>query len=668
MSASLKHCVTRRGLERSPSRCDRLPRPERPSDAVFSVSTAPWSWRRRCRPLRTCCRVAVWLQEQGRRARRLAVGSQSAIALAFAASVLYEAEPLAGEVYGFMSQGQSIDAGQATVAPTGRSVVLVGMMGAGKTSVGKRLAAKLGLPFVDADAEIEAGAQLTIPEIFERFGEAYFREGERKVIARLLTSGPMVLATGGGAVMNATTRENVARHGVSIWLKPSFDILLARVRKKSNRPLLKTANPEETLRRLLEERSPIYALADFTIESLDAAHDSVVEAILQRLHAAPGNDARASSQATRRRVDVPLGARAYSILIGPSLLDDAGAEIARIAPGVNCAVVTDARVAPLYLDRLLASLDQAGLRSPSIVCTPGEGAKSYSEFARLADALIEARIERRDIVIALGGGVVGDLAGFCAATLRRGVRLVQIPTTLLAQVDSSVGGKTGINSRHGKNLVGAFHQPSLVLADTTCLNSLSERDFRAGFAEVAKYGLIGDRAFFEFLESNWRDLFAGGPARAEAIAMSCTAKARVVVADETEQAERALLNLGHTFGHALEKLTDYDPARLVHGEGVAIGMALAFRFSRDLGLCSGQDAGRVEAHLKAVGLPTRIGDILDFKADSGSLLAAMRQDKKVERGKLTFILVRGIGESFVARDVEEGSVGAFLARELAPSS
>lgn len=566
-----------------------------------------------------------------------------------------------------MSQGQSIDAGQATAALTGRSVVLVGMMGAGKTSVGKRLAAKLGLPFVDADAEIEAGAQLTISEIFERFGETYFREGERKVIARLLASGPMVLATGGGAFMNATTRENIARHGVSIWLKPSFDILLARVRKKSNRPLLKTANPEETLRRLLEERSPIYALADFTIESLDAAHDSVVEAILQRLRAAPGNDARASSQA-RRRVEVPLGARAYSILIGPGVLDDAGAEIARIAPGVNCAVVTDARVAPLYLDRLTANLVRAGLRSTSIVCPPGEGTKSYAEFARVVDALIEARIERRDIVIALGGGVIGDLAGFCAATLRRGVRLVQIPTTLLAQVDSSVGGKTGINSRHGKNLIGAFHQPSLVLADTTCLNSLSECDFRAGFAEVAKYGLIGDRGFFEFLESNWRDLFAGGPSRAEAIAISCTAKARVVVADETEQGERALLNLGHTFGHALEKLTDYDPARLVHGEGVAIGMALAFRFSRDLGLCSGQDAGRVESHLKAVGLPTRIGDIPDFKADSGSLLAAMRQDKKVERGKLTFILVRGIGESFVARDVEEASVSAFLARELASSS
>jgi shikimate kinase / 3-dehydroquinate synthase len=566
-----------------------------------------------------------------------------------------------------MGQGQPVDAGWVAAALGGRSVVLVGMMGAGKTSVGKRLAAKLGMPFVDADAEIEAGAQLTISEIFDRFGELYFREGERKVIARLLNGGPLVLATGGGAFMNATTRDNIAKRGVSIWLKPSFDVLLARVRKKSNRPLLKTADPEQTLRRLLEERTPTYALADFTIESLDSSHDAVVDAILRRLDAAPGRDVGLVQEA-RRKVEVPLGARAYSILIGPGVLDEAGAEIARIAPGVHCAIVTDARVAPLYLDRLSASLDQAGLRSTPIVCPPGEATKGYVEFARVCDALIAARIERRDVVIALGGGVIGDLAGFCAASLRRGVRLVQVPTTLLAQVDSSVGGKTGINSRYGKNLIGAFHQPSLVLADTLCLDTLSERDFRAGYAEVVKYGLIGDRGFFEFLESNWRDAFAGGPARAEAIAVSCAAKARVVVADETERGERALLNLGHTFGHALESLTGYDSARLVHGEGVAIGTVSAFRFSRDLGLCSGQDATRVEAHLKAVGLPTRMRDIPGFDLAPDDVLAAMRQDKKVERGRLTFILARGIGESFVARDLEEASVSAFLARELAVSS
>jgi shikimate kinase / 3-dehydroquinate synthase len=562
-----------------------------------------------------------------------------------------------------MGQGQPVDAGRLAAALGGRSVVLVGMMGAGKTSVGKRLAAKLGLPFVDADAEIEAGAQLTISEIFERFGEVYFRDGERKVIARLLNGGPLVLATGGGAFMNSATRDKIAACGVSIWLKPNFDVLLARVRKKSNRPLLKTADPEQTLRRLLEERSPTYALADFTIESLDGSHDSVVDAILRRMAAALCKDVGPNAQ-TRRRVEVPLGARAYSILIGPGVIDEAGVEIAKIAPRINCAIVTDARVAPLYLDRLTASLRRAGLGSTSIICPPGEATKSYAEFARVSDGLIEARIERRDIVIALGGGVIGDLAGFCAATLRRGVRFVQIPTTLLAQVDSSVGGKTGINSKHGKNLIGAFHQPSLVLADTASLDTLSERDFRAGYAEVVKYGLIGDRRFFEFLESNWREAFVDGPTRAEAIATSCAAKARIVAADETEQGERALLNLGHTFGHALESLTHYDSERLVHGEGVAIGMVAAFRFSRELGLCSGQDATRVEAHLKALGLPTRMRDIPGFEASADDILAAMRQDKKVERGRLTFILVRGIGESFVARDLDEAKISAFLTREL----
>ena len=562
-----------------------------------------------------------------------------------------------------MVQGQPVDTRRVAAALGDRSVVLVGMMGAGKTSVGKRLAAKLGLPFVDADAEIEAGAQLSIPEIFERFGEAYFREGERKVIARLLASRPQVLAAGGGAFMNKTTRDNIARHGVSIWLKPDVEVLLARVRKKSNRPLLKTPDPEQTLRRLLAERSPIYALADITIESKDGPHEAVVDMALRRLAEMLRATAESES-APRRIVKAPLGARAYSIIIGPGLIDEAGDEIAKVAPGAKCAVVTDAHVGPLYLDRLVASLGEAGLAVSSIVCPPGEATKSYAEFARVSDALIAARIERRDIVIALGGGVIGDLAGFCAASLRRGVRLVQVPTTLLAQVDSSVGGKTGINSTRGKNLVGAFHQPSLVLADTDTLDTLSEREFRAGYAEVIKYGLIGDKAFFEFLEANWREVFAGGPARAEAIAASCAAKVRAVVADETEQGERALLNLGHTFGHALESLTRYDTKRIVHGEAVAIGLALAFRFSRKLGLCPGQDAMRVEAHLGAVGLPTRIQDVPRFEASPQDFLDAMRQDKKVQQGRITFILARGIGESFVALGVEEASVLAFLDQEL----
>jgi len=561
-----------------------------------------------------------------------------------------------------MAEGGSIDARRLAAALGDRSIVLVGMMGAGKTSVGKRLAARLGLPFADADAEIEAGAQLTVPEIFERFGEAYFREGERRVIARLLNSGPIVLATGGGAFMNATTRDNIAARGVSVWLKPDIEVLLARVRRKSNRPLLKTPDPEGTLRRLLDERSPTYALADVTVESRDGPHEAVVGQVMTLLFEAL---CRTETTSEPRRVEVPLGDRAYSILIGPGLIDQAGPEIAKIAAGSKCAIVTDSHVAPIYLDRLKKSLDAAGLRSTAVVCPPGEGTKSYNEFARVSDALIGARIERRDLVIALGGGVIGDLAGFCAASLRRGVRFVQIPTSLLAQVDSSVGGKTGINSPHGKNLVGAFHQPSLVLADSAALDTLSAREFRAGYAEVVKYGLIGDRLFFEFLEARWREIFAGGPARAEAIATSCAAKACVVAADETEQGERALLNLGHTFGHALERLAKYDPAKLVHGEGVAVGLATAFRFSRWLGLTSGQEATRVEAHLKAVGLPTRVSELPGLAPRVEEMMEAMRQDKKVDRGQLTFILARGIGQSFIARDVNAGKATAFLEEDLA---
>ncbi len=548
----------------------------------------------------------------------------------------------------------------------GRSIVLVGMMGAGKTSVGKRLALRLGLPFVDADEEIEAGARLTIPEIFERFGEPYFRDGERRVIARLLGEGPKVLATGGGAFLSAETRQRVEERGVSVWLKPEFEAMLRRVRKRSNRPLLRTSDPEATLRKLLEERSPTYALADLTIDSRDGPHDWVVEEVVAALRRRFA--ALAPSAATTREVAVALGARSYRILIGPGLIEAAGAQIAALAPGARCAIVTDATVAALHLDALLRSLEGAGLKASLVVCPPGEGSKSYAEFARVSDALLEARVERRDLVIAFGGGVIGDLAGFCAASLRRGVRLVQIPTTLLAQVDSSVGGKTGINAPSGKNLVGAFHQPSLVIADSGVLDTLSQREFRAGYAEVAKYGLIGDAELFAWLEANWREVFAGGPARLTAIAACCAAKARVVVADETEQGERALLNLGHTFGHALERLAHYDGERLVHGEGVAIGMACAFRFSRDLGLCAEGDVARVESHLAAVGLPTGINAVRGLNADANQILEAMRQDKKVERGRLTFILARGIGASFVAKDVEEAQALAFLERELAGGS
>ncbi|MGO6928702.1 3-dehydroquinate synthase [Rhizobium ruizarguesonis] len=366
-----------------------------------------------------------------------------------------------------------------------------------------------------------------------------------------------------------------------------------------------------------------------------------------------------------RTVHVPLGERAYDILIGPGLIARAGAEIASRLKGRKAAVVTDENVAPLYLKALVASLDEAGIASAEVVLPAGEKTKSFEHLITVCDKVLEARVERNDYVIALGGGVIGDLSGFAAGIVRRGVRFVQVPTSLLSQVDSSVGGKTGINSRHGKNLIGVFHQPDLVLADTDVLNSLSEREFRAGYAEVAKYGLIDKPDFFAWLEANWKAVFTGGSARIEAIAASCQAKADVVVTDERENGPRALLNLGHTFGHALEAATAYDSSRLVHGEGVSIGMVLAHEFSARMNLASPDDARRVERHLKEVGLPTRMSDIPGDLPPAEMLMDAIAQDKKVKSGKLTFILTRGIGQSFVADDVPASEVISFL-REKHP--
>ncbi|WP_026620223.1 3-dehydroquinate synthase [Ensifer sp. WSM1721] len=364
--------------------------------------------------------------------------------------------------------------------------------------------------------------------------------------------------------------------------------------------------------------------------------------------------------AAERKVRVNLGDRSYDILIGPGLIAAAGREIAARLNGRKMAVITDENVAPRYLEPLMASLKESSIEAISLVLPAGEKTKSFEHLIPVCEAILGARIERNDAVIALGGGVIGDLTGFAAGIVRRGSRFIQIPTSLLAQVDSSVGGKTGINSPHGKNLIGVFHQPELVLADTDVLDSLSQREFRAGYAEVAKYGLIDKPEFFHWLEQNWQAVFAGGPARIEAIAVSCQAKADVVAADERENGLRALLNLGHTFGHALEAATEYDSARLVHGEGVAIGMVLAHEFSARMNLASPDDARRVEAHLRAVGLPTRMGDIPGTLPPAERLMEAIVQDKKVKGGKLTFILTRGIGQSFVADDVPSSEVLSFL--------
>jgi 3-dehydroquinate synthase len=364
-------------------------------------------------------------------------------------------------------------------------------------------------------------------------------------------------------------------------------------------------------------------------------------------------------------VPVALADRSYDILIGAGLIERAGAEIASRLPGSRAAIVTDENVAALHLETLVASLTASGIECVSIVVPAGEKSKCFTVLETVVRDLLKAKLERRDVVIAFGGGVIGDLTGFAAGIVRRGMPFVQIPTSLLAQVDSSVGGKTGINTPEGKNLVGLFYQPQLVLADSGVLDTLSPREFRAGYAEVAKYGLIDQPDFFVWLEKNWRDVFSGGPSRIEAIAQSCRSKAAVVARDEHETGDRALLNLGHTFGHALEGFAQYDSAKLVHGEGVAIGMALAHRFSARMNLASPDDARRVESHLKAVGLPTKIADMPGGTPDAATLMKFIAQDKKVSRGSLTFILTRGIGQSFIAKDVPSSAVESFLVDETA---
>lgn len=367
---------------------------------------------------------------------------------------------------------------------------------------------------------------------------------------------------------------------------------------------------------------------------------------------------------THRVVQVALGERSYEILIGRGLLAGARSRIAGLGARA-AAIITDDHVGALHAPALAAMLEEAGLRVTTVSVSPGEASKAFATLEHVCGAILDARIERGDLVIALGGGVVGDLAGFAAAIVRRGIRFVQVPTSLLAQVDSSVGGKTGINAPQGKNLIGAFHQPSLVLADTGLLDTLPLREIRAGYAETVKYGLINDRDFFDWCAANWPGVYEGGPEREHAVEIACRAKAAIVARDERETGDRALLNLGHTFGHALERVTGYDSARLIHGEAVALGIAQAFRFSVAQGLCSGQDAVRVEAHLREAGLPTRLADIPGPGGSVDDLMGAMAQDKKVVGGALTFILARGIGASFIAKDVPAQDVRAFLAQETA---
>ncbi|HEY4043645.1 MAG TPA: 3-dehydroquinate synthase [Rhodopila sp.] len=537
----------------------------------------------------------------------------------------------------------------------GRSIVLVGLMGAGKTSIGRRLAARLGLPFRDADQEIELAAGCTIPELFARYGESAFRDGERRVIRRLLAGDPMVLAFGGGAFMDEKTREATRAEAVTIWLRCSLPTLLRRVATRDNRPLLNGVDREDTLRRLMEARHSVYAEADLIVDCGDEPPDHTTTSVMNALLA----------WKPARRLHVVLPSTSYDVVIGDNLLSRAGALLASRLPQKRAVVVTDQAVASLHLQTLLGGLAETAIDATAIIVKGGEASKSMDTYADVVDQLLDARVERRTAVIALGGGVVGDLAGFAAATTLRGLPFVQMPTTLLSQVDSSVGGKTGINTGRGKNLVGAFYQPITVLADTGTLASLPPRELRAGYAEVAKAGLIGDAAFFSWCERHGRDVVSGDrDAQAEAIKRACAFKAAVVGDDEREAKPndgRALLNLGHTFGHALEAEYGYDGG-LLHGEGVAIGLGLAFKLSARLGLCAPEDVQRVTDHVASVGLPADLS-MLNRRFSAAALIGHMRRDKKMRDGALHFVLAGGIGQAFTSADVPRDAVADLLRDE-----
>jgi shikimate kinase/3-dehydroquinate synthase len=539
-------------------------------------------------------------------------------------------------------------------ALAGRSVVLVGLMGAGKTSIGRRLAARLARPFRDADTEIEAAAGCSIAEIFTRYGEQEFRAGERRVIARLLGAEPLVLATGGGAYMDPATRAAIRAGAVCVWLRCTLPTLLHRVAGRNHRPLLNEGDPEAILARLMVARHPVYAEADVIVDCGEETPDVTTSHVL---------DALAAWQPPQR-LAVPLGERSYEIVVGEGLLPRAGALLAPVLPQKRAFVVTDETVAPLHLPALLAGLAETGIEATPLRVPAGETAKQMAVLEDLIDRMLESRVERQTAVIALGGGVVGDLAGFAAAATLRGLPFVQVPTTLLAQVDSAVGGKTGINARQGKNLIGAFHQPRAVLADTATLATLPARELRAGYAEIAKAGLIGDAGFFAWCEANGAALVGGDRAvQAEAVLRACAFKAGVVGADEREEKPsdgRALLNLGHTFGHALEAELGF--GTILHGEAVAIGLGLAFRLSARLGYCAEAEAARVVRHVAAVGLPAELAD-LGRTLSAERLLDHMRRDKKTREGRLTFVLARGIGAAFTARDVPELAVVDLLRGE-----
>jgi shikimate kinase/3-dehydroquinate synthase len=526
-----------------------------------------------------------------------------------------------------------------------QNIFLVGLMGSGKTTVGRALAKRLNLRFIDSDAEIESRTGAPIPLIFEIEGEASFRQREADVIADMTAQQGIVLATGGGAVLDARSRRYLRERGTVVYLRASVNSILQRTSHDRNRPLLQTADPRQRLEELSVQREPLYReVAHMTIDTGRPNVQWLVQSILSQLESQgsvqPFSYSMNKSLQAVISLSMDLGDRSYPIAIGPGLLDDVNA-VRRMIPGSHVAIVSNTVVAPLYLERFIATLKAAGKTAHSIVLPDGEEEKNWQNLMRIFDALLLHKADRKITLVALGGGVIGDMTGFAAASYMRGVPFVQVPTTLLAQVDSSVGGKTGINHPLGKNMIGAFYQPQAVLADTDTLNSLPARELSAGLAEVIKHGAIIDTAFFDWIEANMPKLLARDAAALTwAIRRSCEIKSDVVRQDEREGGLRAILNFGHTFGHAIESGLGY--GEWLHGEAVGCGMVMAADLSHRLGYLGEAERDRVIAVVEAAGLP-----VVAPQLGVERWLELMQVDKKNEGGLIKFILLKPLGKAVI---------------------
>jgi shikimate kinase / 3-dehydroquinate synthase len=532
-----------------------------------------------------------------------------------------------------------------------RNVFLIGPMGSGKTAVGRHLARALNLEFHDADAEIERRTGVNIPFIFEKEGEVGFRDREREVIDALTSLDSVVIATGGGAVLLPENREHLAKRGCVVYLETSVAQQLDRTRHSKQRPLLNVVDPDSKLRSLMEVREPLYrSVADITVNTDGQRVAAVCDRILaefRRRECSIGGESSHEMQ----QLSIDLGNRSYPIYIGRGLLTNREL-LADAIPARDVFIVTNERVGPLYLSTLIDSL--SGKRVESIQLPDGETHKTLATVSSIFDALVAARMNRDAAIVALGGGVVGDMAGFAAACYQRGIDYVQVPTTLLAQVDSSVGGKTAVDHPGGKNLIGAFHQPRAVIADIAALATLPDRELRAGLAEVVKYGFIRDAVFLAWVEEHSQALLARDiDALAYAVRRSCEIKAEVVAIDEREQGLRAILNFGHTFGHAIETATGY--GEWLHGEAVATGMVIAADMSRRLGNISTADSERVKRTIESLGLPVKAPRIGVQRA-----LEVMGMDKKVLDGKVRLVLLKSLGEAMVVSDYPHDVLRATL--------